>query len=238
LARTPPDGAEQVLAWLRESPLASEQTHPFDLGWIHPLAPWFSERQNGAVREGRSLREWAVLDRFGDRLAETIAVGDSTEFIRGLATIATHSVQRPIRPRTRAIGTQCDRQGDRVIFPPSMLISDRLTLIHRELGSVRSPPLYRAVVAMAAVSNCHPFDDGNGRTSRMLFNVMARRGVGRNDLYVPLHEFAALSGGSLTLAVREAELYNRWEMLFQFVERCLSLLASGALRPGDRRHID
>jgi len=72
----------------------------------------------------------------------------------------------------------------------------------------------------------------------MLFNGMVRRGAGRNDLYVPLHEFAALSGGSLTLAVREAELHGRWEALFRFVERCLFLTATGALRLDDLSGVD
>jgi len=227
LARISPDDAGRVMAWLRDEPLASGQAYPPELGLTHPLAPWFNPGRDGAAREGRSLREWAVLDRFGARLVETIEAGPADDFVRGLATLASHGLRRRTQPRTRAVGTGSDPRGDRVIFPPSTLVRDRLALIHRELGAAQSPGLYRAGVGMAAISNCHPFDDGNGRTSRMLFNAMVRRASGRSDVYVPLHELAALSGGSLTLAVREAELQGRWEPLFGFIERCLALVAQG-----------
>jgi len=229
LARISPDDAAWVMTWLRDEPLASGQTYPPELGLTHPLAAWFHSGREGA-REGRSLREWAVLDRFGARLADTIEGGRADDFVRGLATLASYGLQRPTQPRTRAVGTGRDPRGDRVIFPPSTQIRDRLALIHRELGAGQSPVFYRAGVGMAAISNCHPFDDGNGRTSRMLFNAMVRRASGRSDLYVPLHELAALSGGSLTLAVREAELQGRWEPLFEFLERCLALVAQGVPR--------
>jgi hypothetical protein len=233
LAATPADAGGKILSWLREDPLSGSPDYPLDLGLTHRLAPWFAARQKGAAPTGRSLREWAVLDRFGDRLIETLAHPDPTDFARGLATLATHCEGRPIQPRGRAIGTESDSEGNRVVFPPSGLIRERLTMIHHQLGSAEAPAIYRAAVAMAAISNCHPFDDGNGRTSRMLFNAVMRRGSGRKDLYAPLQEFAALSGGSLTLAVREAELHDRWEPLFGFVERALFLVASGSLRPAD-----
>ncbi|MDR6532203.1 hypothetical protein J2800_002959 [Caulobacter rhizosphaerae] len=231
LARISPAGAAQVMTWLHDDPLAAGQTYPPELGLTHRLAPWFHPGSDGPARQGRSLREWAILDRFGARLTDTIETGCADDFVRGLATLASHGLQRPIQPRNRDIGTGRDPRGDRVIFPSSALIRERLALVHRELGATQSPWLYRAGLGMAAISNCHPFDDGNGRTSRMVFNALVRRGTGRSDLYVPLHELAVLSGGSLTLAVREAELQGRWEPLFGFLEGCLALVARGAPRP-------
>lgn len=224
----PPTMEARVRAWLEGAPLNLSRDWNLDPALRHPLSPWFAP-DAGAAREGRSLREWSVVDEFGGRLVTAIAAEDTADFVRGLATLASHGLRRRVVPRRRGVGTERDQSGRRVAFPPAASIADRMVLIHERLRAPDGPVIHQAVIALAAISNCHPFVDGNGRTGRMLFNALLRHGLARPRLYAPLHELTTLAGGTLTLAVREAELHGRWEPLFGFVERCLFLMANDAL---------
>lgn len=232
LDAAPPTLEQTVETWLQASPLAGERRNLSMHGLAHPLAEAFASRAPAApAAVGRSLHERRVLDEFGPRLTDAIAAPDPHDFTRGLATLASHGLGRRVSPRRRTVGTEHDLEGVRIGFAPSAELPERLALIHGRLRDDEAPIIYRAAVGMAAISNCHPFEDGNGRTGRMLFNAMLRTAARRPALYAPLHELAALSGGGLTLAMREAELHGRWEALFRFVERSLFLMVSGALAP-------
>ncbi|NGM51802.1 Fic family protein [Caulobacter sp. 602-2] len=231
LNAAPPEMEARTEAWLATRPLATGAGYPAELGLSHPLAERFSARlAPRPVEDGRSLQERRVLDQFGERLADAIVADDPHDFTRGLATLASHGLGRRVCPRRRLVGTQRDLEGEQIAFPPAEQIAERLALVHGRMGEAAVPALYRAAVGMAAISNCHPFEDGNGRTARMLFSAVVRRAYGRPAFYAPLHELTTLSGGSLTLALREAEVHGRWAPLFRFVERCLFLMA-GDLRP-------
>lgn len=234
LKTAPPDMERKVEAWLATRPLAAGVGYPAELGLAHPLAESFSARlAPRPVEDGRSLQERRVLDQFGERLADAIDVDDPHDFTRGLATLASHGLGRRVCPRRRLVGTGRDLEGEQIAFPPAEQIAERLALVHSRMGEAAVPALYRAGVGLAAIANCHPFEDGNGRTARMLFSAILRRAYGRPAFYAPLYELTSLSGGSLTLALREAEVHGRWEPLFRFVERCFFLMA-GDLRPEKR----
>jgi len=76
---------------------------------------------------------------------------------------------------------------------------------------------------MAALLNAHPFADGNGRASRLLFNYILRQST-EVPYYVPLYELAWLSRGSFVLCVREAEMLGNWAPLCRFLATGLDLV--------------
>lgn len=127
-----------------------------------------------------------------------------------------------------SVGTT-EARGGRVVFPHADLAQQRLVHVMQILSS---PPyrssLFLAIIVMTCVTNAHPFIDGNGRTSRMLFNMVLRRGGMAADCYIPLYEFIAQSRGGFQLRVRQAEIRGEWDPLCDYI--CEVLLAMASFR--------
>lgn len=92
------------------------------------------------------------------------------------------------------------------------------------------PALFNALNIFLVTVASHPFTDGNGRTSRILFNLhLARRhGAGH---YVPMAELAHASGGSYEELLACANQDGRYEALAEYVLALLVAYARFVLTP-------
>jgi hypothetical protein len=143
--------------------------------------------------------------------------------------------------RQRPVQTMTDRFGGVVVFPNTAAVPFQMQCIARFISAeFRDAPLYTAVVAMAAILNLHPFEDGNGRSSRVIFNLSLWHAFGRRP-YIALFEHMQASGGDFELALRRAEVLGDWRRLYRFLGRSSrpSVMISprnsaghAALRPG------
>jgi Fic/DOC family len=111
-----------------------------------------------------------------------------------------------------------DKAGHEVFFPPPAAIPAQLEKLRRFLVSGdNTPALFRAAVAKALILNCHPFTDGNGRVSRVLFNYILRQGGMPAQVYIPFYEIARRSHGGYEIALRQAEIRGEWEPFLRFM---------------------
>lgn len=138
------------------------------------------------------------------------------------------AVREALRLRTNYRDGPCysrkDLGGYQVLFPSAVHISERMRamddFIASNLDYSRS---FTATVAMNAICNLHPFLNGNGRTSRVLFNLV----VGTHrlpPLYVPLYTLSKISHGGFLIRLRQAQYHNDWHPLADFITNGLDLL--------------
>ncbi|GEM_PF-6293616 len=102
-----------------------------------------------------------------------------------------------------------DAKGQ-VIFLPgvehvSATISELIAAMQRQW-----PEPCRAAIAATLLLNAHPFQDGNGRTARILANLILREAGMQAGAYVPFSELAWRSGGGYEIALRRAEILGDW----------------------------
>lgn len=134
-----------------------------------------------------------------------------------------------------------DRAGNQIYFPPVSAVPGQIEHLRSFIASGdAAPSLFVAAVAYALLLNCHPFTDGNGRTARVLFNHLLRRGGMPADIYLPLHEIGQRSQGGYEIALRIAELRGDWEPFLRWLQDaircCRDLVAVRATRAADNRH--
>ncbi|MDZ5645848.1 Fic family protein [Nitrospirillum sp. BR 11828] len=139
-------------------------------------------------------------------------------------------IREALRLRTTYRDGPChsrkDLGGYQVLFPGVAHIPERLRamddFVAANLGRSRS---FTATVAMNAICNLHPFQNGNGRTSRVLFNLL----IGNPQLpplYVPLYALSKISHGGFLIRLRQAQYHNDWHPLADFIASGLDLLCS------------
>ena len=185
----------------------------------HSLSPVFPPPAGADI--DRSRREWRVLaPRFGSIAA--LAEGEPPEpVLRGLADDLTGSGEfRATRAQTAA-----DRTGRYIRYPPSCEIAGRLLELGELFASKADrPAAFDAVVALVAISNLHPFVDGNGRVARVCFNgLLQRRAPSPPSIYIPLHAMAVLSRGGFIVRIRLAEIRGDWLPLLDHLAAAMLL---------------
>lgn len=185
----------------------------------HPLAT--ASRALPRSRGGGAVEDDA-LPLFASRLARGLGEFDADAFIALLEDMATHLVGARQTVRRIPVATDPDRDGIRILFPRSGTLHGRITRLHQYLSSAEAPPLFLAAVALVAITNAHPFIDGNGRTSRLLFNLLINQGRrDRKLVAVRLHDLGNRPPGNLTLHMRSAELHGDWALLIRFLSAAI-----------------
>ncbi len=121
--------------------------------------------------------------------------------------------------RRGPVGTPPDEHGRSITYPAPAHIDRQISALSNWLNVNRDCPLGCAPVAMNAIFNLHPFDDGNGRCGRVIFNLLCRTDDAKMP-FIPLHELAVLSRGAFTVRLRTAQYHGRWEPLLNYVNAC------------------
>ena len=188
------------------------------------------------IRLHAALHEFAVLGRHARRLAEKTSATDSIGLPGVLSAIACDLTgDAGLRERDRCASP--DRFRRYVVYPPPSQVAGQLAAISAALNStVDRPRAFDAMIVLVAITNCHPFDDGNGRVSRILANwLLGDRSI-TSCLYLPLREIAQFSRGGFIIRVRQAELYDDWLPLARFLFASMKLWKALTSRAAFSQH--
>lgn len=185
-------------------------------GLEHRLSPEMFARSPLDRLEPRTPGEIAVAQKSADLLHESFQNG-GRGFIEALITAHELGTGLNSGLRTGGMRSLPDKLGSYVVFPEVETIApglERLCEFIKEHLEVC--PAFAASVAMTSICNLHPFVDGNGRLSRLVFNGLATQ-RSRRATYLPLHELGRISRGGFLIAMRLAQYRSNWLSLGGFL---------------------
>jgi hypothetical protein len=184
----------------------------------HPLAAAAIARQRAPMTTDphKSLREQHAFEQINQRLKISRETPVSVLLFHALSPCFGIP-----NPRFRDMDNgwmNADSDGWRTRLPMGRAAQQRLIEIDRIVQEVdRSDDLFTAATLLVLFLNCHPFFDGNGRSSRVLFNVVLNTGQQDCPIFVPLNEFTIRASGGfqirLLLAIRKGE----WEPILAYM---------------------
>lgn len=181
----------------------------------HPLADRMIPSEAG-VAEARAA-EGQIAASASASFHAALNCSSPRDFIGALEEIGSRLLGVPTVVRASGAATIVGGDGRYVRYPSPDRILARLGELHTVLQRSRAqPPVFSAALALVAITNCHPFKDGNGRVARIVFNLVLQGADGKGP-YVPLYDLGNRPWGSLTLLMRAAELHEKWEELFDFL---------------------
>lgn len=188
----------------------------------HRLSDEFERRQPDIHFESRSPNEINALE-ISMNYTKPVDASDWIEWIITLNKIITNSKGGF---RKSPIYTQRDKFGGFAVYPHSDLVAESMNHLSMYQGRFWLDfPIETAIVSLAFIGAIHPFSDGNGRTSRIVFNAISSSMDRNLDRYIPLHEIATHSRGGYILALREAQYLNNWKPLIVFLsESCKNMV--------------
>ncbi|MGR0116374.1 Fic family protein [Ralstonia pseudosolanacearum] len=205
--------------------------HPFWIELRHALSWAFETGSFDDQRVRRRLdQEVQACVALSDDLLIAFEQADDARFIGVLDRACARVTGRPMSIRATAhVRTRAER-GASIAFPPAADIVPRmrvlLAFIRQEDGSTA---LFKAMVALVALTNCHPYANGNGRMARWLFNGVLRwRGGLSSGAYVPLLAFFERSQGGFLIRQRRAEIYGDWDDLALYLCRIIEMWSAPA----------
>lgn len=185
----------------------------------HPLIEHYRPRPH-IVDDGASPLESSVAESHRDRMFHAISHGGLEAFMECVRSVASSAVGEQCQYRTGPVFTSADTAGVRLVFPRPGTFKTRFGALSAYLQQSRSPAAIRAMVALVAITNCHPFLDGNGRTGRIVWNILMN-GSTRRFRYLDLKALGNRPPGNLTLYMRSAELHGDWVGLLSFLTAAL-----------------
>lgn len=183
----------------------------------HRLSDRWAEGEREDVTFRTSLAaELAARPGAAELLARELAK-PSMSFAEALAALARKVCGPEVRVRAGPIRSKSDRFGRCVEFPRIESAIGALEDLRSHLRIYADRrPAFAAVVALAAIGAAHPLIDGNGRTSRLAFNLLAEAALGSG--YLPLSELGLLSRGGFLLAMRSAQYHGDWIALTTYID--------------------
>lgn len=216
-------GMEMTSSWLAGHPLRTGRLGPFEQNELdHELSDYFGNANSEIFIEGRSLEELSTLTRIG--LPAVNRDIDFRTFCDVLQLINAATSEGRTAFRVQEVRTAPDRNGQCVAYPTASHIPEQLKRIHEHWAQhVSGEPGWAALVVMTALTNLHPFDDGNGRLGRILFNWTLNQRK-EHVLYLPIYELAALSRGGYLIRLRQAQYHSQWEALAHWLWLCAARL--------------
>jgi hypothetical protein len=152
------------------------------------------------------------FDLYTAWLAEPAALADSIrkDFPRLLAQIHGRLAGGNSDFRQVPVNILPDAAGNSIEFPDP---GDCPALIDRLGYYVASHfddnPAICAMAAYCGIIHAHPFEDGNGRTARTLFNLLLSAGS-QSRHFIPLVRLQALRHGSFLIKMRRAFYEGDW----------------------------
>ena len=221
LARPDPGRLRRVRAWLRGDPSSAIRVDAEALR--HPLSAHYASRDVTRPPSRRSPREISLLrDLTGGRgrFDPDLGFADMLHRIAGAVRR-----EETAALRTRSCRSQPDGGGQYVVFPPprqaAVLVQALDGFARRQAGA---SPMFVATVLMNGICNAHPFPDGNGRVSRIVFNAQVNQAAGGFG-YLPLYELSMMSSGGFIIRLRAAQYHGDWSGLADYVHQAAMLFA-------------
>ena len=194
--------------WHRLGEASVSRCHPTEQG-----IPW------------RSDMEQRTLDSRCEALLLSLEQPVPDAFVAELLMICAMVKGLPLTNlRTNGVELAGDKNGWSWQFPDSHGISKCLSALHGALRQRRfSNAIVDATVAYGILNWMHPVGDGNGRTSRMVFNAILRRAGMPKDHYVPIKEINHLARGGHEVRLRYTVAAGDWEELLEYFVNAIAL---------------
>lgn len=227
-AKAPVDAMDSVIAWLQGQPIRHRDVGRFQWHELqHELSQYVAPNSTETFIDGRSLTEYKILRWSGWPSTNTIANATFQAFCEILKCLHSALGFADSKFRTQTAHTRRDRAGACTAYPGPEAIYPQLGRIYAHWKRhVHTEPGFAAVVAMTALLNVHPFNDGNGRVARLLFHWTINEGR-ESPLYLPIHELSALSQYGYLIRLRQATYHLNWRPLFSYLLMCSERLFVG-----------
>jgi hypothetical protein len=188
------------------------------------LAAELRVRSRDRICDNRSEIEQIVLNKFVQSGTSAKWLLDQNHFLAALGELNLSLTKRTSNWRTGLVGFAADKSGTSIVFPASALVPKQMELLRCSIAETRHhPALVRATIAATLLLNAHPFLDGNGRLSRLLFNFVLRQAGMQEWVYIPLYEIARRSNGGYEIALRRAEIFGNWQPLLSYYDAALRI---------------
>ena len=191
-----------------------------ELSYLSPLVLHSNRDDRNDVRSRHLCLEYSTSVDLGNTFWECVLDADTEHCIQVMeATIAALTEKTCIGVRNTGIRTELASNGFGYEFGTRQDALDRFKLYLPSLGTLylHSRPK-AAVAALVCLSNCHLFNDGNGRLSRVIFcSALSCTG----SSYLPLCLLEAVLGGPILYQVRRVEWADRWEELVVVLARMI-----------------
>ncbi|WP_211923293.1 Fic family protein [Duganella radicis] len=158
-----------------------------------------------------SLIEQETYYQFKERFCQSLKSGQAFfNFLSGIQASVSGAGNESYR--VHPIATTADANNVRWIYPDASLIPTLMEELRIYLADSRDHDLVKATVAHVVFVCAHPFSDGNGRTSRVLFNLCMQRQRG----FVPLKAFQQISMHGYEIRLRLCQLEGDWFHIVEF----------------------
>nr|WP_199042051.1 Fic family protein [Dyella sp. ASV24] len=179
---------------------------------------------NASYRYTRMSDEIASFDACKVQLIGSLSRSSGPwEFNAALHDLHRHLYKKDVGFRQTSVHIATIDVEDQVHFPPHECIEVRLAQIQKNLIVNAGHPLLAATVAYVSLIEIHPFEDGNGRLSRVLTNALMHGGDKSGEAYLPLKELNLLTRGSFYLNYMRAVVYGDWRPLLEFFISAIQL---------------
>jgi Fic family protein len=177
------------------------------------------------VGDTRSQSERQVLSRFGSSLLYAYSTEQAEVIEEALLRLSSLLLARRITRRFGRMSLRGSDEGAVIELPSTHAAEKQLRRICEVLAKpALGSPFLRAVWLLVAMVNAHPFIDGNGRMSRILFNFeMIRFGM-PPQAYIPIFAAMSCSGGGFEIRLREAEVLGRWDPIVLYFCQIVEML--------------
>jgi hypothetical protein len=165
----------------------------------------------------RNDAELAALNIFCTDIDVAISNSNADSFVTCLERLVSNLLDTNTLIRTTPSIILPDQKGVGWQCVPANEVVLRLVELRRYIAEHQSQsPLQMAIVALVMISCIHPFMDGNGRVSRVVFHAILRRYRVSEKFYVPLKNFYAQSDFGFEIRLRQTFLTSDWNQITRY----------------------
>lgn len=192
------------------------ETFSHELSQFFELSVGFQTKKNRSNEEELVLQLWELVD---DDLR------DSHAFIQAIARLNRGFLCKRSRLRRDRIFINSDSKGYVIEFPELNATREQMEWLRCNIrdGTWSFPPLLTAIACLPILTNSHLFSDGNGRSSRAVFNHLLHQFGLPANVYLPVYEIMIASRGGFLIRLRQIETQNVWEPFVIFALDFLDL---------------